>query len=154
MKDFDVLYQNTPGHIRSNANLPGHFVFAVSSLEMEADDVEQERAMLEKAYPGYDAEHKHVDCGDDCRVWNWRDYGIPEEYNPLKVFIEPYLQISRAEGMKGSEQVVRGFNSQNQPMMEGLGTPSLQPRMGPSPVVVIQNGVKEVKRGPRLGLGR
>jgi len=140
--DFEVLYRNTPEHIRSNANLPGQFVFPVSSLEMEADGADEFRALLEAEYPGY---------GDK---WHWKDFGIPENYNPLKVFITPYLQISRADGMKGSEQVVRGFQGFQPNEFEGIGQPSLMPKAGAGPTVVIQNGVRELKekRGLR-GLG-
>lgn len=137
VKDFDVFYQEKPVHIRSNANLPGSYVYPMTRMQTHADFMDEFRALIEKSEPG-----------------DWKDWNISPGANPVKNFIAPYSQFSRAEGMKGSEQVVRGFNSQNQPMMEGLGTPSLQPRMSPSPVVVIQNGVKEVKRGPRLGLGR
>lgn len=136
-RDFDVLYGSEPGHVRSNANLPGHFVYPITRMQTHADSMDEFRTEIEKAEPG-----------------DWQAWNVAADANPVKKFITPYSQFSRAEQMKGSEQVVRGFQSNTQPQMEGLGTPSLQPRMGPSPVVVIQNGVKEVKRGPRLGLGR
>lgn len=136
--DFAVLYEKTPEHVRSNANLPGQFVFPIASLEMEADSADNYRELMEQEHPGYG------------ETWSWKDFGIPEAYNPLKVFITPYLQISRADGMKGSEQVVRGFQAFQPQGIDAIGQPSLMPKSTNGTTVIVQNGkaaVNEVRKG-------
>lgn len=163
-KDFDVLYKETPAHVRANANLPGQGIYPITELSRLAQEAEDWYDELEKAYPGYTspAEHTHgAEClglpgSRSCGKWSWsQDFGIQERYNPLRGFCLPYLQASRAEAMKGSEQVVRGFASVQPLGSDGVGeSPNLLPRQPQGTMVVIQNGMKEAreKRGLK-GLG-
>lgn len=170
--DFETLYSDEPGKIRANANLPGQLVYCVTKLSNHAEYMERSRAALEKQYPGYDKEHLHdLACqAAPCGKWNWRDFGIPDGWNPVKELITPYCQFSRAEAMKGSEQVVRSFQGARGSTMEGVGiAPDLTPRVSKeqpaspkSIVLVAQNGYhevaqakKEVSLGKRLlGMGK
>jgi hypothetical protein len=161
-RDFEILYRATPEHRRGNSNLPGHFVYPVTRLEGHADYRDRQRKACETFYPGFDPAHVHAAVCDiggrlSCNKWSWLDYGIPNEYNPVREFIAPYEQLSRAEGMKGSNQVALGFQTLQQQEAIDMGkTPSLTPRPGAgTPTVIINNGtraVKEVRKGV-LGLG-
>lgn len=146
-RDFDVLYQETPIHVRGNANLPGRFVYHINTLEFIMKDLDKNRELLERAYPGY---------GTD---WTWRDFGLTDEdHNPLRDYTNTYLQLSRSEAMKGSEQVVRGFQSNLHGDVEGVG---VEPNLNPSAtkngttVQVYTTASQDAKRTKRrLGLGR
>lgn len=143
-RDFEILYGSKPEYLRPNSNLPGRFVYTLTRLTNHADFMDKIRESLEGKYPGFGT------------TWDWTDYGIPNDFNPVREFVTPYSQFSRAEGMKGSEQVVRGFaGPQAIPMMEGVGQePNLLPRPTNNvPMVIIQNGAKEVKKARRFGLG-
>lgn len=164
-KDFEVLYKETAAHVRANANLPGQGIYPITELSRLADEADAWYEELEQAYPGYASpgEHTHGQgCTGppgfkSCGKWSWsQDFGVPERYNPLRGFCLPYLQASRAEAMKGSEQVVRGFAAAS-PFLgsEGVGeSPNLLPRQPQGTMVVIQNGMKEAKEKRGLkGLG-
>lgn len=166
-KDFEVLYSDDDGKIRANANLPGQLVYLVTKLTNHAAYMEKSRAALEKEHPGYEKEHEHAAaCADEktpCGKWNWRDYGIPDGWNPVKDLITPYCQFSRAEAMKGSEQVVRSFQGSNDTSLEGVGlAPDLTPRQRKeqagkptSIVLVAQNGAAEIGAAKKqVGLGK
>jgi len=123
---------------------------------MESDEAEKFRELMENYYPDYGHDEE---CTEGCRLhWTWQDWGIPEEFNPLKIFITPYLQISRADSMKGSEQVVRGFAGFRPPEFDSLGNPNLMPKQGQNgTTVIVQNGqraVGEVRKGWRGLMGK
>lgn len=169
-QDFEVLFKETPAHVRANANLPGQFVYTTTSMTSHSDLVQRNRTMFEEAFPGYDPSHVHETCVKTprayrgmyawfwtCGHWNWHDFGIPEDGDPVGTFITPYLQISRAEGMKGSEQVTRGFmGNRPGPVIEGVGeSPNLYPQSTPGQAqVIIQNGVQDYKRAKKGFLRR
>lgn len=141
-RDFDVLYDEAPGHIRSNANLPGHFIYPLTRLSNHAEYMESLKETLEEMHPETD----------------WQDYGMPNSYNPVGNFVLPYSQFSRAESMKGSEQVVRGFQGFQPEGVEGIGEPNLAPKNRQSPSVIVYNGVRDgiqqKKRGRFSGFGK
>lgn len=85
---------------------------------------------------------------------DWDSWNIAEGANPVGEMMVPYGQYSRAEGMKGSEQTVR-INPAAQQQLQGMGNPNLTPSPGlGGPVVVIQNGMRELKEKKGLkGLG-
>jgi hypothetical protein len=156
--DFEALYSSDPGKIRANANLPGHLVYCVTKLTNHASLLQATRAALEKEFPGYG--HKET-CQPICTEhWTWRDFGVPDGWNPTLELITPYLQYSRAEAMKGSEQVVRSFQGARATDLEGVGlAPDLTPRQRqdarPAPMVIVaahglSNGVKEAKESTSL----
>lgn len=141
-RDFDILYRDSPVHVRSNANLPGHLVYTLTKLTNHADYLEATREALEEIYPGTD----------------WKQFSLPTGFNPVRELVTPYAQYSRAEAMKGSEQVVRGFQGNKPSEMEGVGgSPNLLPRQnGGGSVVLIQNMAKEAKKSKSIvrgGLG-
>lgn len=153
--DLEYLYREERAYLRGNSNLPGELVLPVTDLIHVSGEVEKELELVEQNVPGYDAAHDHAACvRRECRSWRWQDYGIPDNWKLLNEFQIAYLQVSPGEGMKRSNQTVQGFAGYRPEQMEGMGTPSLMPRNGQGPTIMIQNGVKEVKRGPRLGLGR
>lgn len=136
--DFKVFYSDQPGHIRANANLPPEFVWTLTRLTTHAVAMDQYRLAIEKAEPG------------DWDVWN-----ISPNANPVGLMLEPYGQYSRADSLKGSEQVVRTANGNQQAGLQGMGNPNLLPNSpNGGPVIMIQNGMKEVKEKKGLrGLG-
>lgn len=171
--DFEALYSQEPGKVRANANLPGQLVLPVNRLTVHAHGMEKWRQAIEDANPGYDPMHIHETACEfrtgifgaesKCGKWNWKDWRNPEDYNPTHEFVTPYLQLSRAEAMKGSEQVVRSFQGGRPADIEGVGiAPDLAPKHhGPAPVTLVvaaQQGVngakKEVSLAKRMvGLG-
>ena len=163
-KDFEVLYRDTPVHVRGNANLPGRFIYHVNRLEYVREAFDRDRALIQNdAILGeYDAAHTHgAACKDlGCQVWNWRMYGLPDaDHNPLRNYCGTYLQLSRAEAMKGSEQTVRGFQAAHQMGVDIDGTqPNLTPSLPMSRndrdvriVVGTANEAKKSWRGLRGG---
>lgn len=139
--DFEVLYRKDPGYIRANANLPGTLVLPVAQLEAIADHMDNTRHALEARYG---ADKDNLDAF-------WMPWGVTANANPVGQIIQPYQQLSRAESMKGSEQVVRGFQGYKPPLVEGVNeSPNLTPRQsGPAgTTVVIQQVTREAKKGP------
>lgn len=158
-KDFDfaALYKEDRAYLRGNSNLPGHMVLALTDLIHISNELEKEMQLVEQNTPGYEPKHDHSACiRAECKVWRWQDYAVPDEWNLLNEFQTAYLQVSPSEGMKRSNQTVQGFAGYRPETMEGMGTPSLMPRNGggAGATIIVQNGLKEAKRGPRLGLGR
>lgn len=109
-KDFEVLYNNEPERIRRNANLIGEVIPILTGIELDGLQAEREAHLLALEYPE----------GSDERKWllAYRD--------PWAEYAQNYLQMSRAEDMKGSEQVVRAFMGMQQRIFEESGlTPNL-----------------------------
>jgi hypothetical protein len=154
--DFEVLYKNEPSHIRANANLPGHLVYTLTKLNNHAEFMENLRKALENTNEGYSPFGDTVLKVNIQELWRWEDYGIPETLNPVRDLIEPYSQFSRAESMKGSEQVVRGFAGfRPEGELNDQGEPNLMPKnTAQGTTVIVQNGMKELKQKKGLmGLG-
>lgn len=175
-----VLYGETPGQIRANANLPGHFIYPLARLELHAEYMERMRTEIEKMMEN---QHRHGElCYSDGECWEvdgetfrlskglicdiptiqriprtWQEAGMAPGHNPVRDFITPYSQFSRAESMKGSEQVVRGFQGFQPEGVEGIGEPNLAPKNRQSPSVIVYNGVRDGitqnKKGRFSGFG-
>ena len=157
-KDFEVLYKDTPVHVRGNANLPPRFIYHINRLEYIRQALDRDRAHLQGARKRgtYDLQHQHDEsCWKkvqtwvnplrepdkfagtfadqlvlDCDKWNWKMHGLSDEdHNPLRDYTSTYLQLSRADSMKGSEQTVRGFQAAHNLGVDIDGT---QPNLTPS----------------------
>jgi len=132
---WEALYDTK--RLRPNANIEGALVVALAGLSAEADELRRYAELL----------------------------GITDPQNPLDAFLGPYLELTRAISMKGSEQVVRSFGGWHKDDPEGVGlAPNLRPR---GPQDMRQNGaiylavqgsteaVKDANKGRRkFGLGR
>lgn len=141
--DFNVLYSEEPSKLRGNANLPGDLVWVGTKLVNHATFIDKMFEALEKHYPGYGT------------TWTWQDFGIPERWNPTKELMTPYFQLSRSEGMKGSEQVVRSFQATRSSEIEGVGVaPDLSPRQlrpgGQTVINIAQQGIRDAKKQPGM----
>jgi hypothetical protein len=151
--EFEALYSETPAKVRANANLPGDLVWVLTKLTNHATYMDRLRKSLEEEHDGFDT------------TWAWEDFGIPSNWNPTRELILPYLQLSRSEAMKGSEQVVRSFQATRAGTsgVDGSGAaPDLSPRAPPAAphnqVVVLASAAgHEMKKSSRvkkiLGLG-
>lgn len=154
MQGVDYIYSDEPGKRKANSNLPGNLVFTKSSLDAHAMRRDKEREAIQNSVPGYDPQHNHLPTCLDCGKWSWRDYGIPEEWNPVGLLGTSYDQYSRAEAMKGSTQAVMMASGQNnKPTLDDATMPDLTPVNRPTPgnTVVIM-GQEAHAYGKKSGL--
>lgn len=149
-RDFQVFYDREK--IRSNANIPGEVVPILTSIEMDGLRRQERVRKAAQSYPE----------GDPRRKWC-------EEYqDPWASYPSLYAEWTRSEDMRGSDQVMRSFQSQYQAFLEESGvTPDLFPRV-PEPSRIpgnkremvrhgsdaVMNGIRDFRPAKTFGLKR